>query len=137
MKIKLFVDDIRAAPEGWVRARTVTEAIRFLAEQDVEEVSLDHDIACRTTWYHNNTAVPIEHSSEETFEPVARYIVALGLSPYYIQIKVRIHTSNFTAGRRMAEILSKKDYMPYVYNQADYEPDSKKFSGDLPERENP
>lgn len=38
MKIRLFVDDIRREPEGWVRARTVTEAIRLLATQDVEEV---------------------------------------------------------------------------------------------------
>lgn len=39
MGIKLFVDDLRACPKGWVPARTVTEAIRILATQSVEEVS--------------------------------------------------------------------------------------------------
>lgn len=41
--MKLYVDDIRPAPEGWQQARTVTDAIKFLSNfgNQVTEISLD------------------------------------------------------------------------------------------------
>lgn len=106
--MKLFVDDMRACPEGWTPAKSVTEAIRILATMDVEEVSLDHDIACRLV---NGQ----EHSSNETFEPVA-WFLALADSD---TIKVRIHTSNVAAGRRMAQIMC-IDYNNEIYDPRNY-----------------
>lgn len=94
--MKLYVDDIRACPEGWIPARTVTEAIRTLATLPIQEVSLDHDIAC----YLKRGQ---EHTSEETFEPVARYLALMLQTGAKIQ--VRIHTSNYPAGDKMADIL--------------------------------
>lgn len=91
--MKLFVDDIRRCPAGWVPARTITEAIRILAAMPVEVVSLDHDIACRL-------ATGQEHSSDETFEAVARYIALMNPRPV-----VEIHTANIGAGRHMADVL--------------------------------
>lgn len=127
MGIKLFVDDIRREPEGWVRARTVTEAIRLLATQDVDEVSLDHDISCRfnlrEAYTGGDKITPIEHSSEETFEPVARYLALMKTYHEYAEghctvnhkhgwpIIVRFHTSNPTGGQKMADILE----VPYRF----------------------
>ncbi len=42
--MKLFVDDCRPAPEGWTLAVSITEALKILATQKVEYLSLDHDI---------------------------------------------------------------------------------------------
>ena len=42
--MKLFVDDERAAPEGWVLAKTSEEALFLLLANDVEALSLDHDL---------------------------------------------------------------------------------------------
>lgn len=44
--MRLWVDDVRAAPLGWIRARTVQDALRLccLCAGDIEEVSLDWDI---------------------------------------------------------------------------------------------
>ena len=42
--IRLWLDDERPAPDGWVHARTAYEAIEFLLAGDVSEVSLDHDL---------------------------------------------------------------------------------------------
>jgi len=42
--MKLFLDDTRPAPEGWVRAYTADEAIEHLKTGTVEEISLDHDL---------------------------------------------------------------------------------------------
>lgn len=45
--IKLWLDDMRPAPEGWEWARTVEEAQAILLSMPVEEASLDHDLgAC-------------------------------------------------------------------------------------------
>ena len=107
--MKLFVDDIRREPKGWHRARTITEALRILASMPVEEISLDHDISCFTP------ATGCTHSSGETFMAVIYYIKLMKPRP-----KVRIHTGNTDAGRRMAEVLG----VPYensIYKDEDYE----------------
>lgn len=49
--MKLYLDDERQTPEGWVRAYTAEEAILFLMENDVQEVSLDHDLGTEKTGY--------------------------------------------------------------------------------------
>jgi len=98
--MKLFVDDIRRYPDDWILARTVSEAIRILDTLSVEEISLDHDIAC----YHLDGS---QHSSNETFEPVARFIVRL---PKEQQPKiVYIHTANPYGADILYNILKSTD----------------------------
>ena len=43
-KIKVFLDDIRTPPAGWILVHWHNEAIKLLQEFDVEEISLDHDL---------------------------------------------------------------------------------------------
>jgi hypothetical protein len=43
--MKVWLDDQRAAPEGWVHVRTPEDAIDLLRGGSVEELSLDHDLA--------------------------------------------------------------------------------------------
>ena len=42
--MKVFLDDERPTPEGWVRAFTAPEAIELLKTGKVTELSLDHDL---------------------------------------------------------------------------------------------
>ncbi len=42
--MKLWLDDIRTVPEGWVGAHSVDEAIRLMEAGEVEFASLDHDL---------------------------------------------------------------------------------------------
>ena len=42
--MKIFLDDTRAAPEGWILVRTAREAIAALEAGAVTELSLDHDL---------------------------------------------------------------------------------------------
>lgn len=125
MGIKLFVDDLRECPKGWVPARTVTEAIRILATRDVDEISLDHDIQCQhedqivedtgdetnppTIFYKQR-----EYTSPETFEPVARYLAVKKYAEGIRDTKITFHTSNPIGGKNMAEILG-IDYVPRKY----------------------
>jgi len=41
---RLWLDDVRSAPEGWTHVRSVNEAIRLLQTGTVIEASLDHDL---------------------------------------------------------------------------------------------
>ena len=95
--MKLYVDDIRRVPDdSWHLVRSNTEAIRILATQQVDEVSIDHDIACYLVTGQ-------EHTSNETFQPVAYFIANM---PKENRPKtVRIHTANPVGGDMMASIL--------------------------------
>ncbi|WP_233874425.1 cyclic-phosphate processing receiver domain-containing protein [Paraburkholderia adhaesiva] len=42
--MKVFLDDERATPEGWVRAYWPEEVIALLQQGGVTELSLDHDL---------------------------------------------------------------------------------------------
>ena len=43
-KMKVFLDDVRDTPEGWVRVYWPEEACRLLETGQVTEISLDHDL---------------------------------------------------------------------------------------------
>ncbi|AQH01525.1 hypothetical protein A9R05_22195 [Burkholderia sp. KK1] len=42
--MKVFLDDERPTPEGWIRVYWPVEAIRLLEAGNVDEISLDHDL---------------------------------------------------------------------------------------------
>lgn len=42
--MKIYLDDERTAPPGWLRVHWPEEAIQFLMDGAVEEISLDHDL---------------------------------------------------------------------------------------------
>lgn len=42
--MKIFLDDCREAPAGWVRTYTPKETIELLKFNQVEALSLDHDL---------------------------------------------------------------------------------------------
>lgn len=42
--MKIFLDDVRDAPEGWVQARWPDEVIEHLKTGKVTHISLDHDL---------------------------------------------------------------------------------------------
>lgn len=87
MKIKLYVDDIREAPVGWHLARTITEAIRILDQQEVTHLSVDHDI---------------KGYPQESFEPVVRFAAQL---PEQRRPLVACHSGNAFAYDRYKDIL--------------------------------
>ena len=135
-KLKLFVDDIRPAPEGWQQARTVTDAIRFLHKFEVEEISLDHDISYAVEVAGTQRPFP----SPETFMAVAYYIVekyktrmlaknaeatitCLSLDcperngdecRHGAIPKIRIHTANPVGGDYMRKLFEENGYSPII-----------------------
>ncbi len=89
MKSKLFVDDWRNAPAGWVLARTVEEALQVLRTGEVEEVSLDYMIG---------------EDPDHNFEPVARFIAQMPREKR--PKRVLIHTSSGRGAWALERLLS-------------------------------
>lgn len=126
MGINLWVDDLRnpaefCPVEKWHWAKTVTEAIRILATQRVDKVSLDHDIMhaiprqmtippgikadveAITMMTNACSELHIPLACPETFEAVAWFIAVL---PEYMKPKaIYIHTANGVGAQVMATIL--------------------------------
>jgi hypothetical protein len=46
--VRVWLDDLREAPAGWVRIKTPEEAIELLRAGEVTELSLDHDLGLDT-----------------------------------------------------------------------------------------
>lgn len=51
--MKLFIDDVRPIPEGWVGARTYREALDLITRHwnSITEISFDHDLGEHHTGY--------------------------------------------------------------------------------------
>lgn len=104
--MRLYIDDIRPAPEGWLQARTVTDAIKTIARfgTEITHISLDHDISLPVSVNGEYRPFP----SPETFQAVAYFIVeyyhhTTGRGAYP---KIIIHTANPVGGRELSAILA-------------------------------
>jgi len=84
--MKIFLDDERLAPTGWLQVRWPDEVISYLSKGMVTDISLDHDLGddARGTGY--DVLLWIEQA-----------IVDTGFQPP----KINVHTSNPAARIRM------------------------------------
>lgn len=98
MSLRLYVDDIRRCPDGWHLCRTITEAIRILATQEVSEISLDHDIAHYKQI--GEAGLSVAFDCNETYEAIAWYVALMPNRP-----TVHFHTANPAGEQKMRAIL--------------------------------
>lgn len=50
-EMKLYIDDVRPCPAGWALARNAVEAIHFIRNCNIDEISFDHDLGSGMTGY--------------------------------------------------------------------------------------
>ena len=86
MPIKIYLDDERPCPEGWVLARWPDEVIHLLQTEDVEEISLHHDLGDDQRGTGYDVVVWIE-----------KMVVTRG----YVPPKIRVHSANVSARAKM------------------------------------
>lgn len=78
--MKLWMDDLRPAPDGWTGARSVNEAIALMRTGEVTHASLDHDLGDYAhdggdgwrlvDWMAENDAWPVVELSVHSMNPV-------------------------------------------------------------------
>ena len=92
--VRLWLDDIRPAPDGWAWARTVEEAVSLLERGEVAEASLDHDLG--------------EQGAEEGY----RLVVWMAENGVWPSEGMAVHSSSNPPGtRRRCGVI--KRYGPY------------------------
>ena len=84
--LKLYLDDERETPEGWTRVYWPDEAIEYLKQGNVEEISLDHDLG---------------DDSRGTGYDVLLWIEEQVMINNFKPPKIKIHTANSSARERM------------------------------------
>lgn len=82
--IKIWLDDERKAPEGWLRSYTAKETILLLKNYVVSEISLDHDLGTDDTGYD-----------------VLCWIEKRVVLNKYVPPTINIHTANASARQKM------------------------------------
>ncbi len=93
--MKVWLDDVREAPEGWIHVRTPEEAIDLLRSGEVEELSLDHDLGLATP------------EAERTGYDVLLWLeeqVATGIWKNAVPV-ISIHSANPVGWRRMEQAI--------------------------------
>jgi hypothetical protein len=84
--MRIFLDDERATPEGWIRAYWPDEVIALLNAGGVTELSLDHDLGDDTRGTGYDVIVWIEEAvATRDFHPP----------------KISIHSANASAREKM------------------------------------
>jgi len=84
--MKVYLDDERPTPDGWIHARWPENVIELLQTGDVTHVSLDHDLG------------DDEHGTGyDVLKWIEEDVATRGFSPPVITI----HTSNVSARQKM------------------------------------
>lgn len=84
--MRVFLDDERATPDGWVRVYWPAEAIALLKTGAVEELSLDHDLGDDERGTGYDVVIWIE-------EAVALH--------NFMPPKIKVHSANSSAREKM------------------------------------
>ena len=93
--MKLFLDDARAAPEGWTRAYLPDKIIELLKMNTVEIISLDHDLGDDEIGTGYDVIIWIEKAViQNNFKPP----------------EIIIHTANISARKKMELGLASINY---------------------------
>lgn len=84
--VRVFLDDERSTPDGWIRAYWPEEVITLLRTGNVTEISLDHDLGDD----NHDTGYTVLAWLEEQ-------VIVHGMKPP----KIRVHSANPAARLRM------------------------------------
>jgi len=105
--MKLFLDDERPTPEGWVRAYTAPEAIAMLETGKVTHLSLDHDLGPDAAGTGYDVCLYVE---QRVFE------LAFDFYNPFIPPVMTVHSAN-PVGRERMEFAIKQIYHHFKVTQ--------------------
>lgn len=110
--MKLFVDDVRQAPDGWMVVRTIDEAKLQLSRDDIEAVSLDHDMGACPTCEAEGKSVGDMLTPETTYAHWCPHasdgygLVMWMIENHRLPKEIRVHSMNPVGKARMIAALN-------------------------------
>lgn len=119
--MRLYLDDNRPTPEGWVRAHTAEDVKLHLLHGSVEDLSIDHDLdmpECQTCQFqcghhghdHPDGKPPADcahgcachEAGDETGLDLTKWMVATGRWP---KNRPTVHSHNLHNGMKIAALI--------------------------------
>lgn len=95
--MKIWLDDKRSPPSGWTNCRWPEEVIELLKNEDVEEISLDHDLEDDFIIGQGYCSSFKERTGYDVLVWIEEQVILNGFKPP----KIKIHTANPSAKKRM------------------------------------
>jgi hypothetical protein len=117
---KLFLDDVRPAPEGWELVKSYGEFVDWVTANGVPDVvSFDHDLAPEhydPNWDDPDRKINYPAMKEPTGYDCAKYLVKVGFPKL-----VRVHSWNVAGAANIANLFRGKcDVFVKPYNPNDF-----------------
>lgn len=84
--MKVYLDDLRPTPNGWVRVYWPDEAIELLKTGKVDTISLDHDLGDDERGTGNDVVLWIEEAV---------------ITQQFLPPEIRVHSANSAARAKM------------------------------------
>ena len=84
--MKVYLDDERETPRGWVRVYWPDEAIELLQSENVTELSLDHDLG---------------NDNRGTGYDAIKWIEEQVATSNFVPPKIKVHSANISARKKM------------------------------------
>lgn len=85
--LKIYLDDERTPPDGWVLARWPDEVVSMMESEEVSEISLDHDLGDDDRGTGYDVVLWVE---ERVFT-----------DPNFVPPKMHVHSANVSARNKM------------------------------------
>lgn len=109
--MRLWHDDVRPAPAGWVWARTNAQAKEHLLTGQVREISMDHDLGYHDVVMPDDPKDPdalmeilvLRGVSEDTGLHLAHWMV----ENHRVPSRIRIHSWNPDGAKNMAAVFNR------------------------------
>ena len=92
MGIKVWLDDVRSAPDGWKCVQWTQEAIELLARGNVSHISLDHDLGDDTRGTGYDVLLWIEQAT---------------MVGGFVPPVITVHSANVSARQKMIAAIAK------------------------------
>lgn len=114
--VKLWLDDLRPAPQGWKWAKTYEEAVEMLVKNEVTVASLDHDLGygllpddAPGEWYAGGFVPDAKYDPTlRTGYDLVRWMVQADIWPTEA---LGVHSANITGATNMCATIER--YGPY------------------------
>jgi len=108
--MRIWLDDLRAAPPGWTHARTVAEAEDLFLHNQVEDASFDHDLGhvdgC--SGCASKSENPKDHQELPNGKHMVIWLIENGIWP---KNKPNVHSANPVGRESMKGLIDR--YGPY------------------------
>ena len=92
--MKIFLDDVRSPPSGWILAQHPDDVINYIKSGQVEEISLDHDLGLWNDCGEITGMKVLEWLEEKVY-----------FDKTFIPPKITLHTANSVARKRMEQAI--------------------------------